>query len=304
MSKSRMLILIGLLALYGVVVYFAQSHKINQLIDEQIDVLSIRVAMDLERLPIADPLFHYAGNQDQLEKYVQTLNMRLGEKNARVRVLAINSSTSESDHANRVVTLSSAHQDFNVVIDSNTRHQISIYILAVLAALGVLPILAWANGGTRRSSKVEIIERDEPFKLVVDLYSKSISTSANKQNPVQLANKPLCFYLALVEFCDANPDTRLSQNKEMPEELLKIADKYFYRLIELGHTIRKRPNFSNSLEKTLSEIRAALDEVLLEYPEHKSTFYPPKAHGEGSRSKLHSYGIKEANLAALDIVGK
>ena len=90
----------------------------------------------------------------------------------------------------------------------------------------------------------------------------------------------------------------------MPEEVVELANKYFHRLVELGHTVRKRPNFNNSLEKTLSEIRAALDEVLSEYPEQKEIYYPPKAFGEGSRSRLHSYGLVNIDKGNIDIKGK
>ncbi|KKK93350.1 hypothetical protein LCGC14_2693760 [marine sediment metagenome] len=86
--------------------------------------------------------------------------------------------------------------------------------------------------------------------------------------------------------------------------MLELANKYFYRLVELGHTVRKRPNFNNSLEKTLSEIRAALDEVLSEYPEEKELYYPPKAYGEGSRSRLHSYGLVNIRKGNIEIIGK
>ena len=111
--------------------------------------------------------------------------------------------------------------------------------------------------------------------------------------------------MALVEFCIENPDVVLNQNKDVPEELLTLANKYFYRLVELGHTVRKRPNFTNSLEKkTLSEIRAALDDVWQDQPEVKDVYYPPKAHGEGSRSRLHHYGLKNITLENIEVIGK
>jgi hypothetical protein len=90
----------------------------------------------------------------------------------------------------------------------------------------------------------------------------------------------------------------------VPEELQELANKYFYRLVELGHTIRKRPNFNNSLEKTLSEIRAALDDVLNDCPELKELYYPPKAFGEGSRSRMHSYGLVNVSQGNIEIIGK
>ena len=59
-----------------------------------------------------------------------------------------------------------------------------------------------------------------------------------------------------------------------------------------------------ALEKTLSEIRAALDEILRQSPDLKAKLYPPKAHGEGSRSKLHSYGLKNLAESDYEIRGK
>ena len=120
----------------------------------------------------------------------------------------------------------------------------------------------------------------------------------------QLANKPLCFYLAMLEFCKLNPQANLYLNKELPKELIELADKNFHRLAVLGHIVRKRPNFSNSLEKTLSEIRASLDEILTEHPQLKDKVYPPRAHGEGSRSKLHSYGLQNLSDKDYEVRGK
>ena len=155
----------------------------------------------------------------------------------------------------------------------------------------------------KHEPEVEIQAVEKP-KLIVDLQNKTLAASCAVDKTVALANKPLCFYLALVEFCIEHPDVVLNQNKDVPEELLTLANKYFYRLVELGHTIRKRPNFTNSLEKTLSEIRAALDEVWQDQLEIKETYYPPKAHGEGSRSRLHHYGLKAIEIADIEVIGK
>jgi hypothetical protein len=96
----------------------------------------------------------------------------------------------------------------------------------------------------------------------------------------------------------------LKHNNEVPEELLQIANKYFYRLIELGHTQRKRPDFGANLDKTLSEIRSALDEVFKNCIECKEAFYPPKAQGEGSRSKMHNYAILNKDASRVEFIGK
>lgn len=139
---------------------------------------------------------------------------------------------------------------------------------------------------------------------MIDLQDKVLAINDNAEIKAGLANKPLFFYLALIEFCVENPDVTLNQNKDVPGELIELANKYFYRLTQLGHTIRKRPNFTNSLEKTLSEIRAALDEVLIEHSQLKEKYYPPKAHGEGSRSRLHSYGLSNIKADDIEVIGK
>ena len=165
-------------------------------------------------------------------------------------------------------------------------------------------ILANNNKGLKAIELNKPIVELAPFMLIIDLNHKTLSTNYAHEQLISLANKPLCFYLALVEFCKENNDIALNQNKNVPEELVELANKYFHRLVELGHIVRKRPNFNNSLEKTLSEIRAALDEVLSEYPEQKDIYYPPKAFGEGSRSRLHSYGLVNIDKGNIDIKGK
>jgi hypothetical protein len=139
--------------------------------------------------------------------------------------------------------------------------------------------------------------------LILDLENKCLRLGDSNAS-VFLPNKPLCFYAALLTYCQQHPGARLCQHAPLPAELLTLANQYFLRLIALGHTIRKRPDFDMNLEKMLSEIRAALDELLMEYPEHKSLFYPPKALGEGSRSKVHNFALLHIAEAHWSIKGK
>ena len=118
-----------------------------------------------------------------------------------------------------------------------------------------------------------------------------------------LQNKPLCFYTALVKYCIDNPNESLPPHKDVPHELMALANKCFGRLIELGHTKRKRPDFNANLDKTLSEIRAALDEVFTGYIDEKETYYPPRAQGEGSRSKQHSFALPSIKEDDIEIIG-
>lgn len=266
-----------------------------------------RIAKDLNRLPLPDPNKSSAGNDLAVANYITALNEKLTHHPLLPKVLAIQSNNYDVGSNRKVIT----HQ-------FSTPTQVVRFAFS-LKKLGLLDYFSWlaliASIGfyflvnyrydlklTKNNLVVESID-EERARLVIDLEQKLLINSRTHTS-VPLANKPLCFYTALIEYCMAQPDVLLNQNKELPDELVSLANKYFYRLTELGHTIRKRPNFSNSLEKTLSEIRAALDEILLDDIELKDMLYPPKAHGEGSRSKLHHYGLRNVDTDQIEIIGK
>lgn len=305
-SQRNISVFIALALLFSGIFYISQSIETKRVLKQQKEAVALRVAIDMNRLPVADTFLHYAGNETELREYINSLNTVLDAQDARLTVLDINTSGAGQGEKSEVLTLSAPHRNFYVAVSLDDTKPKSAYIFPLVMAFIGVAVFNWVRrkGIEARVSSNQTLEKLPEFKLVIDLYSKTVTTNRDKLVSVQLANKPLCFYLALVEFCDVNPDTVLNQNKEMPKELLELADKYFYRLVELGHTIRKRPNFTNSLEKTLSEIRAALDEVLEAFPEKKVLFYPPKAHGEGSRSKLHSYGLSGVKKSDIDIIGK
>ncbi|MBQ4860186.1 hypothetical protein J8L98_00595 [Pseudoalteromonas sp. MMG013] len=287
--------------------YRAQTIQIEQDINQHAAQIITRVALDINALPIADPFFSYSGNPNVVASYIEKINSRLGSQAARVSLKEISISKLPEHDSTVVKPLAAAHRTIYVSFDVDTQHNKSAYILPFVLALLNSAFFGWVSTGVVRD-KVRTtntnVESKIPKRLVVDLYTKTIMLNCAKEDAVKLANKPLCFYLALVEFCEAQPDVILNQNKDVPDELMVIADKYFDRLITLGHTIRKRPNFSSSLEKTLSEIRAALDEIMAEHSELKMKYYPPKAHGEGSRSKLHSYGLSDVLLEDIEVIGK
>ncbi|OHU85355.1 MULTISPECIES: hypothetical protein [Pseudoalteromonas] len=275
--------------------------------NSQLDIskLATRIALDLDMLPIADPLFNYSGNEQKVAQYIVSINQQLETNKSRVRLLKLTSSGNISQlHNSHHYTLNSAHRQVGFVYEVNTYLSWVSYILPVAVALMVWGAYLWAFIFSRREIKEMSFQESVVPNLVIDLNTKYVSLSTDQQVQIQLANKPLCFYIALVEYSVANPDVILNPNKDVPDELIAIANKYFERLTTLGHTVRKKPNFSNSLEKTLSEIRAALDEVFAELPELKTKYYPPKAYGEGSRSKLHSYSLVHIELEDIEVIGK
>ncbi|KPV96428.1 hypothetical protein AN214_01523 [Pseudoalteromonas sp. P1-9] len=276
------------------------EYQLTQLIEN-------RIAKDLNRLPLPDPNKSSAGNDLAVANYITALNEKLMHHPLLPKVLAIQSNNYDVGSNRKVVT----HQfgtPTQVVRFAFSLKKLGLFDyfswLALIASIGFYFLVNYRYDLklTKNNLVVESID-EERARLVIDLEQKLLINSRTHTS-VPLANKPLCFYTALIEYCIAQPDVLLNQNKELPDELVSLANKYFYRLTELGHTIRKRPNFSNSLEKTLSEIRAALDEILLDDIELKDMLYPPKAHGEGSRSKLHHYGLRNVDTDQIEIIGK
>ncbi len=155
----------------------------------------------------------------------------------------------------------------------------------------------------RSRSRELALTAPEKTLLVVD-FEKRVLVHVASGREVSMANKPLCFYAALSEYCLKHPDSALHIHREIPEELLVLSKQYFRTLIGLGHTVRKRPDFGNNLEKTLSDIRSALDELFGDDVSNKHRVYPRKAIGEGSRSRLHNYALIALDRHAITIKGQ
>jgi hypothetical protein len=302
-----------LFIVFSLVFYVSTTQKQQQINQLQIAQIEKQIALDLPLLDLSNELLKHSGNKAALQHYIQTVNAQI--QGTGIQVVAI-----EPKHE---FNLSLKTHEFIRKLNSNnnvvfivlslkqpyfTNDVMAIYILLfVISALLIYMIKQAAiyQGDKKLVTDHELNTLEsKPLILVINLKSKTLSSSYYPDQHVALANKPLCFYLALVEFCTNNPEIKLNQNKNVPEELLELANKYFYRLVELGHTVRKRPNFNNSLEKTLSEIRAALDDVLNDCPEQKELYYPPKAFGEGSRSRMHSYGLVNVSQGNIEIIGK
>ncbi|WP_462173168.1 hypothetical protein [Pseudoalteromonas xiamenensis] len=269
--------------------------------------IKLRIALDFDSIGVEQPFFKNAGNEWQLKNYIEALNVKLKEQKSPVLVKQITAISKEA--ALRSDGLHVLEKPFGTIqIDLTNRNTFPWHGLPIAMLIGLGASLIWQRKQVKHRHRVEITalhsaEQPEKPLLIIDLYQKTMQLFDTGKK-VALANKPLCFYLALLEYSTMNPDKILNANKDLPPEFQELADKYFHRLVALGHTIRKRPNFGNSLEKTLSEIRAALDEVFEELPDLKASYYPPKAHGEGSRSKLHSFNLQTFDADTVQIHGK
>ncbi|TMS94014.1 MULTISPECIES: hypothetical protein [unclassified Pseudoalteromonas] len=305
---------IFLFLVFSSVFYISTMQKQQQVNKLQIIQIEKRIALDLPLLDLSNELLKHSGNKAALLNYIQTLNTFIDRTG--IKVVAI-TPLHEFDASLKTYT------EFIRELNSNNGVVFIVFSLRqpyftgdVVAIYGMLFILSILLtyliklAYIKKSDEKQVVHAEsnttesKPLTLIIDLKSKTLSSSVSLEHQVALANKPLCFYLALVEYCTNNPEIKLNHNKNVPEELIELANKYFYRLVELGHTVRKRPNFNNSLEKTLSEIRASLDDVLNDCPEQKGLYYPPKAFGEGSRSRMHSYGLANVGQGNIEIIGK
>lgn len=267
-----------------------------------------RIAKDFARLPLPNSEANIAGDERVVRNYIKLLNRQLLNQSVQTSVTHIGDIKVDDVHqgnlAQRQILLDTPSQIVPITISYAEPTLLKLIgPFAVICAIGFFFILNFRLKTQQIKLRLNSDSVASVTKLVIDLENKCLLNSTTGVQ-VPLANKPLCFYTALVEFCIEDKETVLNQNKDLPDDLLQLADKYFYRLVELGHTIRKRPNFSNSLEKTLSEVRAALDEVFANDVQTKEIYYPPKAHGEGSRSKLHHYGLNTISDGDVEVIGK
>ncbi|WP_420933945.1 hypothetical protein ACOJR9_16195 [Alteromonas sp. A081] len=276
-----------------------------------IDKVERRISLDSAFLDVGNQTLQTPVNSYAIWQYTKKLNVELTDKGYPVLVKSIQGEEFKSEEISKLsypksytTVLRNAEQHIHIeIVSKPISHALTFSWTALIASLMITPAFAINTRITakQRAQREEALLPPAP-KLIINLQDKTISNGVT-DNAVMLQNKPLCFYTALVKFCIENPEEPLHPHKDVPNELVALANKSFGRLIELGHTKRKRPDFNANLDKTLSEIRAALDEVFNSFSEEKETYYPPRAQGEGSRSKQHSYALPKITLADIEIIG-
>lgn len=307
---SLTVLFLGLWLVFQAAFSLGQLYQ-NSLNNERyIASMETRVALDLSRLKIANKKFHTAADPSSVRDYLHNMNRALQQLDSSVLIVGLQE-IELAQHVAKYPTqqrvLKSPEQDVNI--------KIQLLPINWLASLTVFaPLFALLIAGFRyfspppakaHQAKTLVTGSVEPTKqkLIINLQDKSIKFGLGGE-VIFLPNKPFCFYAALVDYCMQTDLPNLKHNNDVPNDLLLIANKYFYRLIELGHTKRKRPDFGANLDKTLSEIRSALDDVFKHNTEIKELFYPPKAQGEGSRSKMHNYAIINNQAELVEFIGK
>ncbi|KTF09220.1 hypothetical protein [Pseudoalteromonas sp. 10-33] len=314
MSRRKFLLTFSCIFLMiSFVFYISVVNKTERATKQQKAQIEKQIALDLTLLDLPNELYKHAGNKEAVVAYIDSLNSYLKTSNLKIDNITSGVINDNELRKAQFTSRLATSEGPVIIVFSINEHYFTpknkmfflFFLLISLFATVWLKVVESKKSSVNLNKSINpVASMPMPLALIIDLRNKTLSHSYDKEQSVQLANKPLCFYLALVEYCSANSEVTLNHNKNVPDELIELANKYFYRLTELGHTIRKRPNFNNSLEKTLSEIRAGLDDVLNEYPEEKEIYYPPKAYGEGSRSRLHSYGLINIAKGNIEIIGK
>jgi len=313
MSKLNLSAIILLLfCLLSSVFYASVKQKEAAVIKLKTVEIEKQVALDLPLLNLSNTFLKHSGDRNVVKSYIKKMNQHLANEYLQLVDIAPKNELSVTLKNNQFIrSLIVKNEEVLLILAIKkpdtvfSTFLIFGFCLLLSTSLGIwLKAIYTKNNVHVDINSTELVPSKVPLTLVIDLNNKTLSNNYEGEKLTSVANKPLCFYLALVEFCKEHSDVTLNQNKDIPNELTELANKYFYRLIELGHTIRKRPNFNSSLEKTLSEIRAALDDVFSEHPEQKELYYPPKAYGEGSRSRLHSYGLVNIGKGNIEIKGK
>ncbi|NMH61398.1 hypothetical protein [Alteromonas ponticola] len=263
-----------------------------------------RILLDSFYLDIGNDALSTSVNEKDVLNYINNLNADLHNNNLPVRVISIQGVENTDALAvtfNSLLTKSFSSSEQSVTIrlaNLPLTHYLTFSPTSLLFAM-LLGLISYRSKRQEKNTTVaKKVNKPLTPKLIINLEDKLLINSVDNKT-VNLQNKPFCFYAALVQYCIQHPDTPLSHHQDIPSELTALCNKVFGRLIELGHTKRKRPDFNANLEKTLSEIRSALDELFCDQPAVKEKYYPPRAQGEGSRSKQHSFALR--NLKATDI---
>jgi uncharacterized membrane protein len=274
--------------------------------------IETRVAIDSAYLDLGDPTTQQTRDSESVQNYINALNYYISNTLNIDNFSVISIAFELSNEPVAISFMGLRVNPHRILQTDNFDIHIKTKIPSVFETLkfnwfglllGIVVALFIARKLDAKVQRQERIANLAPrANLRIDLNQKQLVNIATNES-VSIQNKPLCFFTALIEFCIQHPDHDLLHHKDVPLELVSRANKTFGRLIELGHTKRKRPDFNANLEKTLSEIRTVLDMVFSNNDPCKQRFYPPRAQGEGSRSKQHSYALTQICRQDIEILG-
>ena len=310
--RHCVLVFIAIVVFSQLVFSVSQLLAFKHSLEHALSQVETRIALDSAYLDLGDPATQQISNSESVERYIDAINGYISET-IDIEGFSVDSISFEYPQQQTINNFlglrANPHRvlqtgSFDIHIKTNIPgffEPLKINWFGLL--LGVLVTIFIARKIEAKTQRQELMAKVVPSaNLRIDLHQKRLINIATNES-ISMQNKPLCFFTALVEFCIQHPNQELLHHKDVPLELVSRANKAFGRLIELGHTKRKRPDFNANLEKTLSEIRAVLDMVFSNNESCKERFYPPRAQGEGSRSKQHSYALTKISAEHIEIHG-
>ena len=228
------------------VFYYSVSYKQQQVQKLNIATIEKQVALDLPLLELSNELLKYSSNIDNINSYLEQLNSQLiGTNLLLLNIVADKKLSTTLTGAQFFTRLTTSIGPVFLVFDIKPQpwpwryiyYYVAIFMLSAFVSHWLKTVITIEQKSKQLATlQPEPVEESKSPVLVINLNTKTVSVNINPQYQVCLANKPLSFYLALIEFCNSNSDVVLSHNKDVPDELIELANKYFYRLVELGHT--------------------------------------------------------------------
>lgn len=277
-------------------------------LQQSISNVMTRISLDVSELPLANPRLKKVANKRAIERYLVRFNQYLLDHEYPISLRSLQGIEAEAAAGTtQTRTLSLPRQDLKVEFVVKYPKILEYFSTWPPFVSLLIAILYGARLNQRTEARrIRLADNEEAAisKLVIDLNTRELFLTNDEKHRIELPNKPFCFYVALLDYSSHQPESPLYHNKDLPEEFLNLTNKYFYRLMELGHTRRKRPDFSSNIDKMLSEIRAALDEIFEPNAENRGKYYPKKAQGEGSRSKLHDFSLENLTPEDFELIGR
>lgn len=266
---------------------------------QAINTLQHVVNDDMQSLEI----YHHLSSSELMQAYIQKRNTALKKSNLEWQT-SFNTGLDEyhSSDSNSILLWHSAltHNRISVSVTSYTP---SIMAMTI-AILSAMCFFLWCRLGPKLPMSSAFSQK--PLQntrevLVIDLASRQLKFRKS-ENSIVLPNKPFCMYLALLQFCSENRNAYMSTRDTLPQRYLSYCNRNLSNLMENGHSRRRPLDFEAGKDKSLSEIRSAIEALCDDEQQLLQRFLPPKAMGQGSRKVNSNFALQNITLHDFTII--
>ena len=221
--------------------------RLNQ--HNQLHGVELQISGHLDKLAQTHRLEH----SQLLADYITLTNQYFQQNSKNVLLLSsFDNETSTTGFNPSILTYTKQHFDHPVIIKS--RYQLTLMVLlnAALASVFLWLILPLIRGITPYTRAIKDYAREHvpPPLLMINLEQRYLALNdggINHGYRVVLANKPFCFYLALLKYSLDFDEPLLTTNSALPPQFLLDCERYFNTLMRAGHTLRRSPILNQQL---------------------------------------------------------